>query len=73
VKRLSCIALTLLLAALFAVPAAVAGELAPHRAEYKVKISVVSGQLNTELKTTDSGYVATHTIKPTGVSKMITP
>jgi hypothetical protein len=72
VKRLSCIALTLLLAALFAVPAAVAGELAPHRAEYKVKISVVSGQLNTELKTTDSGYVATHTIKPTGVSKMIT-
>jgi hypothetical protein len=72
VKRLSRIALTLLLAATFALPSAVAGELKPHRAEYKVRISVVSGQLNTELKTTNSGYVATHTIKPTGVSRMIT-
>ena len=70
-KQLSRIAL-LMLAAAFAMPSAGASELTPHRAEYKVKISVVSGQLNTELKTTDSGYVATHIIKPTGISRMIT-
>ncbi len=48
-----------------------AAELTPHRAEYKVKIAVVSGQLNTELKATDSGYVATHVVQPTGLSRMI--
>ena len=53
-------------------PPVVAGDLTPHRAEYKVKISVVSGQLNTELLATESGYVATHVVKPTGVSRMIT-
>ena len=56
---------------LLATPA-FAGDLTPHRAEYKVKISVVSGQLNTELLATESGYVATHVVKPTGVSRMIT-
>lgn len=47
-------------------------ELTPHRAEYKVRIAVVSGQLNTELRATETGYVATHVVKPTGVSRMIT-
>ena len=51
--------------------AALAAELTPHRAEYKVKIAVVSGQLNTELKATDNGYVATHVVQPTGLSRMI--
>ena len=51
---------------------ALAVELTPHRAEYKVRISVVSGQLNTELRATETGYVATHVVKPTGVSRMIT-
>ncbi len=46
--------------------------LTPHTAEYKVKISVLSGQLNTELKSTATGYVATHVIKPTGISRMLT-
>jgi len=72
VKQLSRIVLALVLAATFALPLARANELMPHRAEYKVKISVVSGQLNTELKATDTGYAATHVIKPTGLSKMIT-
>lgn len=45
--------------------------LAPHQAQYKVKISVLGGQLNTKLVTTDAGYVATHTIKPTGMSRML--
>lgn len=71
-KQLSRIVLALVLAATFALPLARANELMPHRAEYKVKISVVSGQLNTELKATDTGYAATHVIKPTGLSKMIT-
>lgn len=60
-------ALSLLLAS-----QALAVELTPHRAEYKVRISVVSGQLNTELRATETGYVATHVVKPTGVSRMIT-
>ncbi len=44
--------------------------LTPHVAEYKVKIKVLGGQLNTELRKTDSGYIATHTIKPMGMSRM---
>jgi hypothetical protein len=45
--------------------------LIPHRAEYKVKISLVSGRLNTELRETETGYVAHHVIRPTGLSKLI--
>jgi hypothetical protein len=56
---------TLLSAAAFAGPA-----LTPHSAEYKIKISVLGGQLNTELKATADGYVATHVIKATGMSRM---
>ena len=46
--------------------------LTPHTAEYKVKISIVSGQLNTELRRTQDGYIAHHVIRPTGLSKVIT-
>lgn len=46
--------------------------LTPHRAQYKVKISVLSGQLNTELRHSTAGYVAHHIIKPTGLSRIIT-
>jgi len=52
------------------VSAADGAELTPHRAEYKVKISVVSGQLNTELRATDTGHVAMHVIKPKGIAKI---
>lgn len=48
-----------------------AGDLTPHRAEYKVRISVLSGELNTELRVTDRGYMATHVVKPTGLSRVI--
>ena len=71
-KQLSRIVLALVLAAALALPSARATELTPHRAEYKVKISVVSGQLNTELQATDAGYAATHVVKATGLSRMIT-
>jgi hypothetical protein len=60
----------LLCAILFGVPAFAQPSLTPHSAQYKVKISVMGGQLNTELRQTESGYVATHVIKPTGMSRM---
>jgi len=44
--------------------------LQPHVAEYKVKISVLGGKLNTELKAIDGGYVATHVVKATGLARM---
>ena len=62
----------LLVALPLAAGTAVAGDLTPHQAEYKVRISVVSGQLNTELRATETGYVATHVVKPTGMSRVIT-
>ena len=61
----------LLVAVSFALPLQ-AAELTPHRAEYKVKIAVISGQLNTELRRTDDGYVAQHVIKATGLARMLT-
>ncbi len=48
-----------------------AGILAPHTAQYKVKISVISGRLSTELRTTKDGYVANHVIKPSGLSRLL--
>ena len=70
-KLLSRISLVLLLTATLVLPHAGASELTPHHAVYKVKISLLSGQLNTELSATDSGYVATHQVKPTGMSRVI--
>lgn len=61
----------LVAAALFAAPAAAAADLTPHTAHYKVKISVLSGRLDTELRATPDGYVATHVVKPTGLAKML--
>ena len=51
---------------------AIAGDLTPHRAEYKVRVSIVSGELNTELLATETGYVATHVVRPTGLSRVLT-
>ncbi len=45
--------------------------LTPHKAQYKVKISVFGGQLNTQLETTPDGYIATHSIKTTGMTRML--
>tara|TARA_R110002096_G_scaffold161007_3_gene327386 strand:+ start:34175 stop:34885 length:711 start_codon:yes stop_codon:yes gene_type:complete len=49
-----------------------AEQLIPHSAEYKVRISVVSGRLNTELRRTENGYLANHLIRPTGMSRILT-
>jgi len=48
----------------------VAQGLTPHSAEYKVKISVLSGRLHTRLAATETGYEATHSIVPTGFARM---
>lgn len=53
-------------------PASATQSLMPHKAEYKVKISLVSGRLNTELRASEDGYVARYVLKPTGLSRMIT-
>ena len=45
--------------------------LTPHSAEYKIRISVLGGELTTELRATESGYVATHIVRPTGITKIV--
>ena len=52
-------------------PAPAESLLTPHVAEYKVSVSVFGGQLNTELRATADGYVATHSIKTTGMSRLL--
>lgn len=45
--------------------------LTPHSAEYKIKISVLGGKLNTQFQTTEDGYVAESVIRATGMSRII--
>lgn len=62
----------LAVAFVFAAPPLPAGEsLTPHRAQYKVKISVLSGRLTTELRATDTGYSADHRVEPTGFADLL--
>ena len=60
-----------LLAMLCTATAMAEQQLTPHSAEYKLKISVLSGELNTRLRQSDTGYSATHRIKPKGLAKML--
>lgn len=61
----------LVILSLIAIPTQATEKLTPHTAEYKVKISVVSGKLSTEVKATDSGYIAKHEIVATGLSRIL--
>lgn len=55
-----------------ALPAWAEPSLTPHKASYNVKVSVVGGELTTQLSRNENGrYVATHTIRPTGMSRML--
>ena len=54
----------LICALILAAPDAIATALTPHTAVYKVKIKVVSGRLNTELRGTADGYVASDAGSP---------
>ena len=58
------------LLALYAAPLQAEPLLTPHKATYKIKISVLGGQLDTELRQTATGYSATHIVEPTGMSRM---
>ena len=63
--------LTLLIAGLFPATAPAAqATLTPHVAEYKVKISIASGELRTELRQTPRGYMAIHSLVPKGLSRL---
>lgn len=53
-------------------PALAVSLLTPHTAIYGVKISIVSGELSTELRRTADGYVANHKVRTTGMSKLLT-
>lgn len=55
---------------LYATPLQAESLLTPHKATYKIKISVLGGQLDTELRRTATGYSATHIVEPTGMSRM---
>ncbi len=65
-------AILLVSAACAASPVLAAVLLTPHSAEYKVRMNVISGQLNTNLKLTEDGYIATHAIAPTGMARIFT-
>lgn len=52
-------------------PAGSGQALTPYSAEYKVKISVLSGRLATELRPTADGYEAIHVIEPQGLAKLL--
>ena len=69
-RQLRIVLAALLIVLFLPVPAAADIALTPHSAEYKIKISVLGGRLNTELRTTPTGYIATHTVTPTGMSRM---
>ena len=71
IKRLSLSFATVYLLVASALPAAAEPGLAPYSAEYKVKISVLSGRLTTNLRQTDEGFEAVHVIKPTGLARMV--
>ena len=45
--------------------------LTPHTAEYKIRISVLGGKLNTQFETTETGYMAESVIRATGMSRLI--
>lgn len=46
-------------------------ELAPYVAVYRVEISVVNGELRTELRRTPDGYAASQVVQATGMSKLL--
>lgn len=74
VKRKFPVLVTIaIVAAAFAAHAGAAGQskqLSPYTAEYKVKISVLSGKLTTEFRRTPEGYVATSIITPSGLANV---
>ena len=48
--------------------AAAERQLTPHVAEYKVKVSVLSGKMRTEVKMTEDGYAARSVLRAAGIA-----
>jgi len=59
--------------AIFAIsrPAFADAVLVPHTAEYRIKISILGGRLQTSFQVTEQGYKATSTIKATGLARLV--
>ena len=57
--------------ACLAVSAFAGQSLTPHTAEYKIRISILGGKLNTRFQTTETGYFAESVIRATGLSRLI--
>jgi hypothetical protein len=71
-RFLTQLALTCLpLVAAAASPAMAEQALTPYSAEYRVKISVLSGRLTTELRPLADGYEAVHVIEPQGLASVL--
>ena len=66
-----CRLLVVLCTALCSPPLLAGPLLTPHSAVYEVRVSLVGGQLKTRLEATADGYLATHVIKPTGISGLV--
>tara|TARA_R110002049_G_scaffold138613_6_gene298752 strand:+ start:4101 stop:4823 length:723 start_codon:yes stop_codon:yes gene_type:complete len=45
--------------------------LTPHTAAYKVKVKILSGELNTTLEQAETGFVATHKLNTTGMARLL--
>ena len=60
-----------LMAAAATVPVRAEQALVPYFAEYKVRISVLSGRLTTELRPHADGYEAIHIIEPQGLASVL--
>lgn len=66
--KLISIGLLLIAAGLLPTPASADRPLTPHVAEYKIKVSILSGKLRTEVKLTDAGYSANSVLKAAGIA-----
>ncbi len=60
-----------LMAAATSAPAVAEKALTPYSAEYRVRISVLSGRLTTELRPLADGYEANHVIEPRGLASVL--
>lgn len=70
-SRVLCalIVATLMLAS---VPALSVQTIEPHQARYKIKISIASGTLETEVRESAGGFAVNSVIKPTGFARLLT-
>ena len=69
-RRITRVLLAIISMACVGVSAFAGQSLTPHTAEYKIRISVLGGKLNTQFQTTESGYMAESVIRASGMSRL---